>query len=120
MSEHDTDLVTDETDAVEASGDDTAETAAPSDLLPVGDVDVTEGTELSEADVPVLDHSSATEAGNLLPVGDLADDDTSDDTGSDDAESDAATADTGGEAGDDDATNYHPVVGVLKLIRAKP
>jgi len=88
MSEHDTDLVTDDADT--ASADDAGnDAAAPSDLLPVGDVDVTEGTELSEADVPVLAPSDAVEAGGLLPVGDLADGEQPDE-----ASSDAATAET--------------------------
>ena len=80
MSDNDTDLVTDETEAADGGAAETADDAAteqpsaPADLLPVGDADVTEGTELTEADVPVLGTADAVEASELLPVGDLADD----------------------------------------------
>jgi transcriptional antiterminator NusG len=84
MSEHDTDLVTDEADTAETDTEtetDTAdaavdEAAAPAttvaDLLPKGSVDITHGNELTEADVPVLGAVDAAQAGGLLPVGDLA------------------------------------------------
>jgi transcription termination/antitermination protein NusG len=65
MSDNHTELMTAADESVEAVG-------TPADLLPVGDVDVTEGAEPTEADVPVLDRSRAVEAGGLLPVGDLA------------------------------------------------
>jgi len=86
MSEHDTDLVT-ETESTdgesidEAAPPSDAAPASPADLLPVGDVDVTEGTEPSEANVPVLDNARAVQASALLPIGELADDvETADDT----------------------------------------
>jgi transcriptional antiterminator NusG len=87
MSEQDTDLATDAvtdeavaTDAVtdEAATDEAAtdDAAAPAttvaDLLPKGSVDITDGNELTEADVPVLGAVDAAQAGGLLPVGDLA------------------------------------------------
>ena len=78
-------------DVAEAStdADDTAE-PAPADLLPVGDVDVTEGAAPTEADEPVLDRTDAVEASQLLPVGDLVDTDEIAETETDDAaESDA-------------------------------
>ncbi len=86
MSDNDTDLVTDDVDEAptdsgadatdEAATDETAtdDTGSPAPLLPVGDADLTEGAEPSEADVPVLGNAGAVEAGSLLPVGDLADD----------------------------------------------
>ena len=108
MSEHDTDLVTDEADTADASADAASaddagnEAAAHSDLLPVGDVDVTEGTELSEADVPVLAPSDAVEAGGLLPVGDLAVGEQSEEPSSDAATDDAVeTAESADDPADD-------------------
>ena len=104
MSDNHTDLVTDDVDEAatddaatdEAATDDAAtdtEPAAPADLLPVGDADVTEGTEPTEADVPVMGNADAVEASALLPVGDLADDkadDKADDT-AEDADTDEST-----------------------------
>ncbi len=74
MSDQDTDVQHPDTDV--ESGDthvDDASPKAPAHLLPVGDVDVTEGTEQTEADVPVIAPGDAANAGNLLPVGNLAD-----------------------------------------------
>jgi transcriptional antiterminator NusG len=90
MSDNHTDLVADDVDETSSDADaattDAAESDAPStdvpstdaprspaDLLPVGDADVTDGTDPSEANVPVLGNADAVEAGGLLPVGDLAD-----------------------------------------------
>lgn len=101
MSDNHTDLVTDDVDeaapdeaATDAAATDT-ESAAPADLLPVGDADVTEGTEPTEADVPVMGNADAVEAGALLPVGDLADDAAAD------AASETADTDESTEQADD-------------------
>lgn len=89
MSDNDTDLVTDD---VQTDGDTASEaTEAPADLLPVGDADISEGAEPTEADVPVLDQADAVEASELLPIGDLADvADATDADATDDAETDGA------------------------------
>lgn len=93
MSDNDTDLVTDDVQADdEASTEPSEAPAAPADLLPVGDADVTEGTEPTEADVPVLGSADAVEASELLPVGDLADDHNADDDDDADASAEADVA----------------------------
>ncbi|MDW3216128.1 MAG: transcription termination/antitermination protein NusG [Ilumatobacteraceae bacterium] len=91
MSDNDTDLVTDD---VQADGDAASDsTEAPADLLPVGDADISEGAEPTEADVPVLDQADAVEASELLPIGDLADvADAADAEATDDAETGGAAA----------------------------
>ncbi len=57
MSEQDTDTTTDNAEGARSTG---------SDLLPVGDADVTDGNDLIEADLPRV---AAADANGLLPVG---------------------------------------------------
>ncbi len=102
MSDNPTDLVTDDVDdaATDTDTDAAADTPAPSDLLPVGDADLSEGNDPTEADVPVLGNADAVEAGALLPVGDLADTEAADDTESDETEPETSETESSEPADD--------------------
>jgi transcriptional antiterminator NusG len=88
MSEPDTHEAGDSGEAAEAETTD----GSVADLLPVGDADITEGADLTAADVPEVD---AADAEALLPVGDtnVVDD-------GEEAVTDAGAAETETEAGD--------------------